>query len=660
MSSRADASRALLARLAPEVAARLPAGSGAAGVARARRLLADDELDVAEHGVVTDMVAAWDDQEQRSRARLLHGFLFLADVRLFLETASPTDRAAMADKIIVLLKEWDRRFPLGGTANPMAYHDETTAQRVTQLLSILPQLSEIVPTETGWLRDLLDRTADLLASDDFHAGSNNHGMFQDIALLSYAALGTWRDLEDRERYFRTADERLMGYFRVSFTSEGVHVENAPNYHVLVARHLKEHRDLLAAVGSDHADELDALLQGATVYATHAVMPTGAFPLISDTQPTHLPTVARQVFRDAGFLYAATSGAQGSMPSSRVLVLPRSGYAIYRSAWGDPDATFVLFHAAYRSGYHKHSDDNSIWIRHGGRDLLREAGPNGYQYAHPLTQYAYSQYAHNTAIVAGRSTPRHDGRFDDVSMRADDVRGDGFRATGRNARLAGAVHERAVSVTEDPTGHPTIEVDDVITCDESKFIEILWNVGEGLDVRLGEGGFDLVAAGRRVMSLSFTSDVDLHLSVHAGQQTPRYLGWRFPKFGAGEPSPVVRMLMSGARAHVTSTIRFHDEAVGLPGAAAQPRTEARGSFLTVELNQEATGGVIDAVARVPGAQHYAFRLYRGKDVVGRLPYAARSAVRWDALPPGRYRVRVFARTTTDDAITAETSASLHVR
>jgi len=651
-----------LEALAKVVRRRLPTGTSAASRSRARRLLVDGVLATPDFGDHNCSPAYWEhlwaDLDDRRRSRYVHGFLFLGDLPAHLAAAGPADRAG-AEYVLDLLQRWDELYQ-PESWQPMAYHDETTAQRLISTMAVLPHLEALGPAAAFWLQDFLDRTGDLLALDSFHAGPNNHGMFQDIALLTYAALAGWRPVGVRRAFLSKADERLMRYFRESFTVEGVHVENAPNYHILVARHLKEHRDLSAAVGLPHADELGESLRRAVAYATHAVTPSGDYPLVSDTQPTSIAPVARGVFGDAGFVYAATGGAQGTAPQERALVLPHSGYAIYRSAWGDPDATYVYFSAAYNSGYHKHSDENSFWLRSGGRDLLAEAGPNGYAYADPFTRFAYSQHAHNTLVVDGHSTPRTDDRAGEVSLTCDYEGPDGLRVVGRNGRHHDAVHERTLEIAELGNGPTWLRVTDVVTASAEHVYDIFWHVGPDLDVTLRPDGFDLTHEGRPQLGLTFVADRPVALTVHVGEGPPRPLGWRFPRFGQPVPSPVVRMRLSGADARVASTIDLLHEGPRAPGPAATSRSADGGRDdlpgdlaqepevqIAADAGDEPGGGSISASMFVEGARQYAFKLYLGSAVVAEVPYSADSEVRWTGLGKGRYRVRGYARERAGD-------------
>ncbi|WP_041307310.1 heparinase II/III family protein [Intrasporangium calvum] len=629
--------------------------------------------------MTTDMDSeAWSDSSDRSRGRYVHGFIFLRDLAGLMASDLAPQNSSPARFALDLLRAWEGRHPLAASSaavHPMAYHDETTAQRMLHVLAIVDKISALGDDERTWIRAFLDGTAKLLASQDFHAGLNNHGMFQDVALFSWACLADWRNRRVRLEYLFTANDRLLDYFRQSFTREGVHIENAPNYHVLIARYLKQHTELARAAGLDQLNELEEVLAQAAVYATHAVRPDGSFPLVSDTQATHLATVAREVFADEEFLYAATAGVQGMRPSKRVLVLPDSGYAIYRSAWGDPDATYVYFSAAYNSGYHKHSDENSFWLTSEGVDLLAEAGPNGYTYDDPFTRYAYSQFAHNTLVVDGRSTPRADGHVNHVELLPLYVGPDRFKVLGRNARLSGAVHDRTFEVVEHSGRHPMILVTDEVRASSRHVYDIYWHVGDGLDVHLRGDGFDLTKDGFTRMSLTLTTREDVAITVHRGEGPPEPLGWRFSRFGRKTPCIVVRMRLRGADVIIDSAITLPDEPAlydktdavtscyhndALATETSWEATSTREPSLTVHVAADGGGRALTATMQVSGFAQYAFKLYRGSSLVAEVGYSARSHVRWAGLEPGRYRVRGYARERYGSPVNAETSESVFIR
>ncbi|WP_165968659.1 heparinase II/III family protein [Arthrobacter crusticola] len=535
----------------------LSTASTPAARSRAQRFL--DEEVIASPGFGDcpfDAGSVWEGTDSRARDRYHHGFLFFGDwVKTILADDTTQVRAARA--AVGIVETWTKLHGDQAHASDMAYHDETTAQRLLSLIAIRPAIAAVLPREDAEvLAPLMSSTAALLARQEFHAGSNNHGMFQDLALLYWSIVAD-NPHSNHAEYYSLAMSRLRRYFEASFTADGVHVENAPTYHLMVSRQAKNVMDL--AVAAEHTDSAfySNLIRRAERYATHALMPNGTYPPISDTQQNEIAkSGARGVFPGPEFLYATTQGLRGKPPQEKTLVLPDSGYAIYRSAWGDPDATYAFFSAAYNADYHKHSDDLSFFLHSGGIDLLSESGPYSYDYKDPFSKYAYSQFAHNSLVVDGTSLPRTDGRADRVSLRAVEERADGFTVVGTNGRYDDVVHERTVEVRE-ANGKPLFDLTDEIISTSQHSYQLLWNLGTEVSVVLHGQGFELFRDGLKVMDLMVDADVPVTLALREGVEKPRPLGWRFPKFGQAVPAKVVTVSFNGQNTRVRTKIRLSD-------------------------------------------------------------------------------------------------------
>jgi len=470
-----DSIETRLQALRSVVRQRLPRGESPASMARVRKFMEQAVLASERHGDI-DFAGGtvWDRTSDRATDRFSHGFLWFADWPAAIR-ADPR----VAEAAFELSMAWrSRAHAWRQDDESLAFHDETTAQRLIMHLAIIEhQTLWLTGAQLSELRDFIDETAALLLAEDFHAGLNNHGMFQDVSIVHWAALADWASLESRDDALELALARLAAYFRHAFTAEGVHVEHAPSYHLMVARQLSSHVQVLQALRHSSVEEFDALLRSTIAYATHAVTPGGTYPPVSDTTVKPLAGQAG-AFDDAYFDFAVTRGKRGIQPTCRTLVLPQSGYAIHRSSWVDPNASYVYFSAAYNDAYHKHADENTLLLIHRGLELITEAGPYGYNYQDPLTRYGYSQYAHSTLVVDGVSIPRHGGPLSAVTMREYPMDGAGFHVTGRNARLANAVHERTVRVQESE-GAVRVLVDDSISAGVDHTYELLWHVGPGL-------------------------------------------------------------------------------------------------------------------------------------------------------------------------------------
>lgn len=494
----------------------------------------------------------WTRAEGRATKRLLHGFLFLPEVA----GAARKDQGlavAAAHRVMGVFDAWQAVHGTRGTArDEMAWHDETTAQRMIHLLSwfdaVHTHLSED-EKRRFWSR--LADTAALLSTDNFHATGNNHGMFQDWALLYYAVLAPHVDPRLREAYLDTAIRRLMAYFDSCFTSEGVHVENSPSYHLMASGYLRQLARVTAAMGHPRSRDYGQLLDKAARYATHALMPDGVYPPISDTTQSGIRrTMHAGLFADPEYEYAVHLGRTGRQPSQRTLVLPDTGYAVYRSSWTSEEAAFLFFSAAYNANYHKHSDDLSLFLRYYGVDLLCESGPYGYDYKHPYSQYAYSQFSHNSLVVDAKSLPRTDGKFDAVGLVDHQPEDAAMDATGTNARYADVRHTRRVRVMEQGD-EIRIAVTDEVHARQNHDYELLWNLGPEVKSTVVDEGFRLRARGHQLLRARIESDTQWEIRRHEGVDKPAPRGWRFPAFGQAVPAQQLAVRFRGTSVSMTT-------------------------------------------------------------------------------------------------------------
>jgi hypothetical protein len=495
----------------------------------------------------------WDDGIDRSLARQLHGLLFLRDW-----PASITSDATgeLAEVVATVVSDWFTRFPTyENCSHSMAFHDETTAQRLITLVAIFEATKNYLHDEMlVSMRELMKQTSDLLLDSKFHATGNNHGMFQDIALRTYCVLGNSEDA-NLELKLKTSIKRLNDYFISSFTVDGVHKENSPTYHLMITKHLAQHAEFLKLMGEEQAElRLENLLERAGEYATHAVLPSGVFLPISDTQQTAISAKHHNVFGSSEFEYAVTAGRTGKRPSRNYLSLPESGYFYARKTWGDINSTFVSFLAAYNDNYHKHSDDLSLFIWHAGRNLISEAGPFGYNYQQPLTKYGFSQFSHNNIIVNGASVPRTDDKAESVWMSTASESGGELSVTAGTGRLKGVHHQRTVSISKQ---FDRIEVSDELQSLETNKYECLWNLGKGVEVVTHGDGFELFYGSKKVADVTVETTVPVNITVHKGEMKPRPLGWNFPKFGDSEPTNTVLITLYGMDVSLRTTFNFID-------------------------------------------------------------------------------------------------------
>ena len=504
------------------------------------------------YGVVTpeELTNIWVEETDRTKLRYFHGLIFLQGWASLIESQN---NPRWYERLSNIIQLWQVKNPKNGVdPSGMAYHDETTAQRLNQLLSFAIISNPYFSAETSSsLQSLCDETAEILLDEDFHSGLNNHGMFQDIALRNFAVGATWADKSMRTRAFETSRKRLREYFLQAFTSEGVHVENTPTYHLMVSRSLKSHLEVLRQLDAQDV-ELETLYESAADYATQIVLPNGTFPPISDTTRQPLHPGAANIFTDE-YHYAATAGRFGRKPKTLRKAFLKSGYSIYRSDWDDPDATYVLFQSAYNNDYHKHSDDLSTIIYAKGQEIITDPGPYSYNYKDPFSKYAYSQFAHNNIIVDNRSTARTDKNADSVRLLSTKISGEEFEAIATSGRLGDVVHERKIVVSGEARKE-SIQVIDELQTDSTHKYSQHWNLAPGLEVVLHGNGFEVYRGEEKLLDAFIETRVPIDLKVISGQTVPTVMGWSFPSFGEKVPTNVVKVQFA-AKGSLRVSTRF---------------------------------------------------------------------------------------------------------
>jgi hypothetical protein len=306
--------------------------------------------------------------------------------------------------------DWIRQNPIGERRNPFAWYDMAVGQRALELAYLVDASARDQSTDPETLSTLIAGAwahgCQLVEPRNFN-DLTNHGIYQAAGLL---ALGrSLPELRGAERWRKVGAERLRLMFEKSFSSEGVHLEHSPGYHLSIVR-------LLAALtesGLTDDPALLALRDKAERALAWMIAPDGTVPVIGDTGP-NVVRPASLGLPDSSIApelaYAVTQGTMGASPEARFRLFPDAGYAVFRSGWwghGDrwQDASYLMFTAAFHSRTHKHADDLSFVWYDAGRWLLTDVGRYGYYYGDPRLIYSESTRAHNTVEIDGQDSSR---------------------------------------------------------------------------------------------------------------------------------------------------------------------------------------------------------------------------------------------------------------
>lgn len=499
----------------------------------------------------------WKSEIPRSTGRQAHAWFFARDWYSASSLLSKEETESLLNQLDIAIDRWVEHSSDNAS---MAFHDETTAQRAMVFTALLHAFEKVAKKNTREkLLYVLRGDLRRLASDDFYAGLNNHGMFQDIALLVAADYGYAGS--NKKNFEETAFSRLFHYFKNSFTEDGIHTENNPTYHVMVARYLAQIVEYATSHGHGaHFALLEKLLESADEYAAFSVTPHGDFVPISDTNLRRLtPYTARATFGPRYLLSAVTAGEKGVLPPRNVFVAEKSGYGVVRSGWTSKQDTYLFFNAAYNADYHKHSDELSVYLSARGYEILTESGPNGYQYDDPFTKYAFSSFAHNTMVVDGQGLPRTDDLAHLTTLEDEGSSEAILKVTGRTRRYSGVDWRRSVDCDLRLMDLEGVKIADRVQSDSIHTYKFIWHLGSGI-IPFVRGSFIELYAGdtqKKIAEMQWTGSPVSTVRLFHGQRHPRIQGWQFPVMGERKRSYSAEIELEGSSIAIDWIVRLEN-------------------------------------------------------------------------------------------------------
>ncbi|WP_447044891.1 heparinase II/III family protein [Vreelandella sp. H-I2] len=292
------------------------------------------------------------------------------------------------------------------------WHDHATALRAEQLALFAYYCREYAPQWAKQNREFLDYIekaltvhGEWLSEDSFYSENTNHGLEQARVLL---LLGTIFKGKTAKSWQELAAQRIKSELDFSFTTEGVHVENSPAYHIFVFKvFLGIIKDYPINVLGDLAEQFEKFSAQALGFITQILRPDGTLPPIGDTEQLPTSDAYREMFGHTleyqHFLYAVSQGKQGLKPSKNNQVYVKSGYAVFRDCWPDVKHFSKAFHIIAKVGcssrYHHQQDEGHVSIYAGGEDWLIDSGLYNYINNDPVRKYMRGRPGHNVPIVS---------------------------------------------------------------------------------------------------------------------------------------------------------------------------------------------------------------------------------------------------------------------
>jgi len=265
-------------------------------------------------------------------------------------------------------------------AHRIVWYDHTTANRTQVLihyLSVAIRMNRNIDFKV--YHDLLVKHGNIMMDDGIY-NNNNHGLMMDRSLM---ILGNVLKLDE---FKVKGKSRAITTFWYSFSSQGIHLENSPQYHNMVVRmytdiekYLNNREDTLGHIIND-------FLSLAKSYPSYISNPNKRLASIGDTSPDK----------------------QNVQKKYKNIYDKEAGIAILQHS--TPIPLFLTFVCGYSSRVHKHKDDLSITLNYNNEDFFVDPGKYSYTW-NKIRQYIISKEAHSGYFMSRFDyTIKNDNRF----------------------------------------------------------------------------------------------------------------------------------------------------------------------------------------------------------------------------------------------------------
>lgn len=471
-----------------------------------------------------------------------HSFLWIVDL---LTEYWSTGKATYRDRFLEYVFDWIHAHPHIDMRDEWAWHDDATARRVYFFCVTLLLFEKILtPEQIATLKASMKMQATLLCKESFYKRNHNHGMYQDRTLALYGLTFA----EEPEYYLLMAKERTREYFYYAFTTDGVHKEHSPMYHMDMASSISWFAMAYRNIDPEFSSELDELLHRMANYIVWITQPDQYIPSIGDS-PLRA-RVSSLWTADPNYQWVVTNGQLGTAPEETGEIFWEAGYGVFRSSWNmnkDKD-TWMMLLASTHSMAHKHNDDLSFLLYHKG-PLFVEAGNRNYNYTEEKTQYIYSSYGHNVLFVNGEGwklkptthLPLLEPAAFETKIIDGNTQGNIQWVTGRQTRFPGVCQERTLRYRR---AINTVELEDRITLEEDSSLRLIFHIAEGVEVQETSTGWVFLRNGKRIARAYVDGNADIRRTTYTGDGVDPWRTWIFNGFPDEKQGTLLAVDMDG--------------------------------------------------------------------------------------------------------------------
>jgi hypothetical protein len=338
------------------------------------------------------------------------------------------------ESVLSIIEDWRGFHVERGLFSAFGWYDMATGIRAMKLAFLLDRAlrGEFEIDERH--RETLLKLAELHVSkllEPAFLSIGNHGHFQLHGLVALCTTASY--LKSCPGALSYAETRWEDLLSRQFSSEGIHLEHSPGYHLFITNTV---RQMLRSGWYEDFEHVQQLMAKAQANKVWMLSPDKTYVAVGDTSATPVSLTFPPGDQTCADMSSYESGCD------LLKAFPESGYAIVRSNWALPpvSSSMLFFMASFHSGLHKHADDLSFELFEFGERLLTDTGPSSYNYD-AWRDFAVSTRAHNALEINGKSSSTLDGDAYGSALREVGRRGNGFVLEGEVRHVSGVTQNR---------------------------------------------------------------------------------------------------------------------------------------------------------------------------------------------------------------------------
>lgn len=271
------------------------------------------------------------------------------------------------EKADLLLDDW--LFYLDNTNNKFIWTEHSISKRIITLLYFLT-FKKTITNNYKKIEKLIINYIEFLANPNNYK-ENNHGLMMDKSLLIASVF--LNDEEQSRNYLHLVKNRVEKLIYRDFSYKGIHLENSPEYHLLVFNLLKDIKCLFKSLDLNLDLRAINILEKSKYYLSYIINSNNELPMIGDTS-----------FKEMNI-----------KKSYDDLIDYEAGISVFNN---ELSKSTLIFNSGFKSRVHKHRDDLSFLYSLNGENLFIDAGKYSYDYDNNLVNFIRSPLAHNTFTI----------------------------------------------------------------------------------------------------------------------------------------------------------------------------------------------------------------------------------------------------------------------